>query len=196
MKIDYRQLLQDCIDVGYLTNDMAIVAIDLAKKQINKRQDIPEAAREEALGRFTEKLVRKWENINPENNVRSYITQMAYTSLMDEMRKYQKNHSPDREKLKENQNVTSKNKLLMFSNLLKEAEIPNAKKLTPEQRRLLKAEAMRYFDAGMHDIKIADFFGVSRMTVFRWRRNYKKNGNRFLNEKPRGGDRKSKDFKG
>lgn len=191
MTHNLKELLQDCINVGYLTNDFAIVAIDLAKTRLNSRQDIPEAAREEALGRFTEKLVRKWESIDPEKNIKSYINSMAYTSLMDELRKYQKNHAPDLERLKENQNVTMNKELILFSNILKEAGIKNGKTLSPYQRKVLKKEARRLFDLDISDYRIAKIFGLSRMTVGRWRKSYEKQGIKFLDGKPRGGDRRS-----
>jgi len=190
MELDPKKLLQDCFDVGYLTNDFAIWAIDVAEKQINRRFDIPAYAREEALGVFQLKLVRKWEKLSPEKNPKSYIQAMAYTSLMDEMRKYKKNHAPDKEKEEKNNCDTDKNEHIFFTNLLKEAGINSGNQVNKDQRKVLKNEAIRLYKAGISRRAIAKDLGLGNKTISRWVIDYEKRGNWFFQEKRRGRKKK------
>jgi len=186
MNLDIKQLLLEALELEYCTNDLAIVAIDIAKKHINRRQDIPEAAREDALGRFTVKFVEKWQKIDPEKSPKSYIKSMAFTSLMDELRKHKRYFIEDREKLKNNNNDTLKNELILFSNILKEAGITSGRQLTDKQRHVLKVEAVRLFKAGVSSRAIARDLGLGNKTISRWRIDYNKRGHWFFKQKPRG----------
>lgn len=184
--IDIKQLLEESLELEYLTNDFAVVAIDIAKKQINRRQDIPASAREEALGRFTVKFVEKWQKIKPEGNIKSYISTMAYTSLMDELRKFKRYHIDDRENLEKNNCWPHKNELIIFSNVLKEAEIQSGNQLSVEQREVLKREVMKMHRAGMSSRHIAKQIGISKSCVNNWVKWYKTRGPQFWGGKRRG----------
>lgn len=183
---DLKDLLQESIKLGYMSDALAVEAVHIAKSHIYRRQDIPEAAREDALGRFTLKLVEKWQKISPDKNPKSYIKSMAFTSLMDELRKHKRYYIEDKEILEKNNNDTDKNKLILFSNILKEAGITSGRQLTDKQRHVLKVEAVRLFKAGVSSRAIARDLGLGNKTISRWRIDYLKRGHWFFKQKPRG----------
>lgn len=87
-KHELKRLLRECHDKGYLTEEFAIEAslkacIYIAKKDRTYCHQI----KEEALSHFCYKLVRKWDNLDPDKSPFTYINQMAYTSLLDVYRK-------------------------------------------------------------------------------------------------------------
>lgn len=85
-----REELKECFEKGYLTNEFATLAMEVARKQINKKSRIPESVRLDALSDFSLKLVRKWEKLNPEKYPLSYINLMASNSLTDLLRKFER----------------------------------------------------------------------------------------------------------
>lgn len=84
MKNDLKILLRECHEKGYLTNEFALKAsqmayVHLAKKDRSFCRDI----KEEAISHFYFKLVRKWRMLDPDKSPLSYINSMLYTSLLD-----------------------------------------------------------------------------------------------------------------
>ena len=111
-----QEKLRECHKLGYLTDDFAILAMDVAKKRINnhKNQNIPYSAREEAFSVFCFKLTTKWGKIDPEKYPGSYLNFMAHNCLMDVLRVFNRDLKRiDSIKEKDNIEKDIKNKIVL-----------------------------------------------------------------------------------
>jgi len=81
---DFKQLLKECHELGYLTDEFALACcihadIQIAKKDLSYDPYI----KAEAKSHFFYKLVRKWQKIDPAKSPFSYLNSMIYTSILD-----------------------------------------------------------------------------------------------------------------
>lgn len=82
------ELLRQCRREGRLTEDAAAEAIRIARGVLARRGDVPFAVRDDVLGRFSEKLTEKWEQIDPDKYPKTYVQRMVWSCLMDRQRSF------------------------------------------------------------------------------------------------------------
>jgi len=159
---------------GALTEDAARIAMDIARGYMIKLQASkgwPFYVVDDGMGAFVDRLVRKWQNINPDANPRGYCMRMASSSVYDQLRKYDAVRRRD-EKIEKNQD---KNPTFPFDydveTVLKRAGVKNGSHLSLEGRRKVREEGLRLIAAGVKTMQIVRTIGVSRRTVANWRRN-------------------------
>ena len=184
-----RQLLLHCRRTGALDDATALEAMRIARNVLSKRQDIPEAVRQDALSKCLENLTIKWESINPDKNPGAYIGTMARNSLVDIQRKFQK----DLEKAEAitedpSQPQTTQPTRTTVRSLRHAMGGADFRKLTQQQRLKIRIEALRLRKCGLSHRAIAREIGVAKSQVGKWLA-------RGTKPEKRGGDRRSEKFR-
>lgn len=169
--------LRKCKKLGFLTNEFATMAIEIASKRINKRSDLPHAVRDDALSAFSLKLVRKWELINPEKYPQNYINLMASSSLIDTQRLFKKD-------LDKWAAIEEKRKIEESFLFVAPPEM-DFRKLTLEERASIKKGIIRLLKSGVSQIEISRQIHIPRVTLWRWEQEYKKLGSKFYRKDDR-----------
>ena len=179
-----KELLRECFELMEMTNDFAIAAQEVARRKINRRRQIPRAAREEAEANFALKLVKKWDTLlDPTRCPKAYLGSMATSALMDVLRKFDSNRrkidrlaEEPREQFHQEEDDRP---------LLEKMGYEHGCQLSSEQLVLLRQEAVRQYSAGLSRYAIAKKLGVTRMTVGTWINRWSKEGSSYLVYKKR-----------
>ena len=171
MKNKLKDLLQECHDKGYLTDEFALEAMAKAKIHIDKRWTIPFAVRDDAYGNFCLKLVKYWHKIDPKKSPFSFLNMMAGNVLTDELRKYDRHEKKlnavgqFNQEYKEISNAPPRTSLkLEFTDRNQQYD------LRKFVIALLKKNSLR---------EVSRITGISRKSIYRWREKYKKHGSAF-----------------
>ena len=181
------ELLKECLILDRVTDAFAIVVMSIAENTINNHWQTRECGRQDALSRFYEKFMRKWKSINPEKNVKAYIASMAYTSLMDEKRRFES----DRQK-KINYfnnfviNATNiKQQFEFYEALIDQLDARTGHQLKAPEREFFRKETIKLNKKGLSYYVIAKHIGVNRSTVKRWCDSYNSIGRVFYKKDER-----------
>ena len=186
-KIDREKLKQELIwslEAGQMSEGFAVIAISIIGQTINSRtKHLPKAEREEMIGLAYVKLMRNWQNIDPEKYPASYISRIGLSSYGDEMRKYE----TKRKKL-ENFEEHEKNK---DRNINSAHPIRiDIRKLEIKYRNALKKKAMHMIKMGLSYRAVTRALNISTdTTVRKWHRQYKEQGKEFFKDSRRNNNR-------
>lgn len=166
------EALQRSHEAGQLTEDAARLILEIGESQIHQKRQIPEAARQDAIGRYLLKANQKWQQATGKNPA-AWFRSMAYTCLMDELRNHERhlkrlelaksfeaNSNKIHDRLKY---VTPKN------NLLSEGGITDLRKVSKEVREEIRRYAKNLLDSGISIGEVARHLGAHKRTVSRWK---------------------------
>lgn len=172
-----KEQLEECHRLNYLTNEFAIIAIEIASKQINRRKAIPFSVREEAISSFSLKLVRKWKLIKSDKYPQSYINMMASSTLIDIQRKFKRDL--DKGAAIEEQRAIEECFLFVAPPKL------DYRTLTVVQKANIKRGVIRLMKSGVSQMEIHRELHIQRMTLYRWQETHKKHGDHFFRKDDR-----------
>lgn len=172
-----KEQLEECHRLNYLTNEFAIIAIEIASKQINRRKAIPFSVREEAISSFSLKLVRKWKLIKSDKYPQSYINMMASSTLIDIQRKFKRD-------LDKGAAIEEK-RMIEESFLFVAPPHMDYRTLTVVQKASIKRGLIRLMASGVSKREIAREIQIPRVTLWRWEKAHKKHGDHFFRKDDR-----------
>jgi hypothetical protein len=172
-----KEELEICHELGELTEEFAIIAIEIASKQINRKKAIPYSVREEAISSFSLKLVRKWHLIKPDKYPQSYINLMASSTLIDIQRKFKRD-------LDKGTAIEEKRKI-EESFLFVSPPKMDYRTLTVVQKANVKRGIIRLLKSGVSKSEISRNTHIHRFTLVRWEQAYKKYGDHFFRKDDR-----------
>lgn len=167
--------LRECYKLGHLTDDFAVLAMSAANAAIHSKKNIniPHSVREEAFSLFCSKLVNKWEKIDPDKSPKSYIGLMAYTSLMDILRQFNKD-------LKGIDRVEKDNEIKKgINNTYYTPKKINLRAMNKKDRATIKKIIIKLLKKNVSKCEIERETGIPRITLIYWHNKYKAIGNRF-----------------
>lgn len=170
-----QEKLRECHRLGYLTNEFATMAMDIAKKRINnhKNQNIPYSAREEAFSIFCFKLTTKWEKIDPEKYPGSYLNFMAHNCLMDVLRVFNRD-------LKRIDSIKDKNNIEKeTNNILYTPTNLDLRTLSRQERAVIKKHVIKLLNKGISKYEIERKTGIKKLTLIKWHKKHKEIGQKF-----------------
>lgn len=170
-----REQLQISHDQGHLTDSFAEMALSLIVNTVNRYYNhIPAAERQEMVSRATVTLVKKWTLIKPGMNPKSYVTRIAYTSGMDEMRKFEiRRKKVEAVKEFQDNTVFFEQNLISSIPIIEQMGIKDGREMDRSQRAILRQEAIRQVNQNISIYKVAKFLGISWPTVKKWYRQHK-----------------------
>lgn len=95
MKIDQADLTSKVAEAkktGVLTNDLASVAMEIARSYIfsNRKNSFTNEQREDILGKWSVLFVRKWQRMDPNQNCFSWIVSTAKSAQYVYAKSYQR----------------------------------------------------------------------------------------------------------
>lgn len=164
------EALQQSRRDGALSEEAARISLDIARSYMTKLQKSrgwPWAVIDDGMGAFVDKLMKKWPDIDPSVNPRSYMMRMASSTVYDQLRKYDAVRRRDEKVAKIPQKTATVT--MSTETLLQRAGVKNGSCLSLPLRRELRAEGVRLLDAGVMTMQIVRALGVSRVTVWRWK---------------------------
>ena len=173
--------LKKCHEVGYLTEEFAILAMAAAKERIfsGKNQNIPHCAKEEAFGNFCLKLTMKWEQIDPTKHPKAYLHFMAHNCLMDILRKFNST-------LKKIDRVERDNDIKKGINNINVTPTKiNIRGLPKDERAAIKRAIIKILKKDVSKCEIERKTGIPRRTLIRWEQTHKSIGTKFYQQDKR-----------
>ena len=153
--------LKESFALDKMTDSLALYAYDLARSVIFSKKKVPTEAKQDALGRFAEKITKFWRNLDPNKKPKGYITTMAYSALMDEMRRYDK-HRKGVEIIKD----ASKSKDI--SEMFEFEELVMYRDMTRDERIMARGRAIQLWRCGYNHTETAREIGVDPRTIRLW----------------------------
>lgn len=168
-----RELLEESHRLGYLTEELATECLERAKRQVSKKWQIPEQAREEAISNFTYRLVRFWQKMNPEKQPASYLSAMISSSLIDVQRAYDRR----RKKIERIENEKGDEFYEVFNSSTPSLDLIRMK---AGHKSIIRRQIIQAIKSGVSKKELSRVTGIRKATIIKWHQLYLKHGTKFF----------------
>lgn len=178
-----KEMLIECLTLGHVTNEFAAMAMEVGRRVIYSDRNVRLENKEDACSIYYVKFMKKWQKINPENNIKAYLSQMANNTLIDEKRKFKTNFD-------KNNNffnhvvINATNRIQQFEEeqktLLETIDMKSGHDLGKQERIALRREVFKLLNEGLSQYRVALVTGLNKSTLSRWVKEKEKLGKAFI----------------